>query len=100
MWRSYRLERLSICGIRNSNWYKMSEAYIGVVFHYYSDIQVAILKLTDRLAIGDQVRFLSPRGKLEGERVDFIQLIESLQIDRQPVEAAESGRKVHPLSAC
>jgi holin-like protein len=23
MWRSYRLERLSICGIRNSNWYKL-----------------------------------------------------------------------------
>ncbi len=25
MWRSYRLERLSICGIRNSNWYYAEE---------------------------------------------------------------------------
>lgn len=72
----------------------MSEVYVGFVFHYYSDIKVAILKLTDRLAVGDQVRFHSPRGKSEGQRVDFTQLIESLQIDRQPVEMAESGRMV------
>lgn len=60
---------------------------IGKVTHYYGKPGVAIVKLEDRLNVGERIRFE------KGEHV-FDQKIDSMQKDYQPIEAAEAGDEV------
>lgn len=63
------------------------EKKIGEVKHYYSDIQVAVIKLEDKLEIGDRIRF-------EGHTTDFEQEVESMEIEHESIETAGRGQKV------
>lgn len=56
---------------------------IGKVSHYFDKIGVAALLLTGSLAMGDTVKI----GELT-------QVVNSMQIDRQPVEKAKKGDDV------
>lgn len=56
---------------------------IGKVSHYFDKIGVAALLLTGPLAMGDTVKI----GELT-------QVVNSMQIDRQPVEKAKKGDDV------
>ncbi len=58
-------------------------AKIGKVSHYFDKIGVAALVLTGPLAMGDTVKI----GELT-------QVVNSLQIDRVPVEKAKTGDDV------
>lgn len=60
---------------------------IGVVTHFYNKIQVAVVRLTDRVALGDQVRF-------KGENTDYQQEVTSLQIEHVSVDEASAGMEV------
>jgi translation initiation factor IF-2 len=60
---------------------------IGVVTHFYNKIQVAVVRLTDSLALGDRVHF-------RGENTDFQQEVASMQIEHASVSEASAGMEV------
>ncbi|PSO45691.1 MAG: hypothetical protein BRC25_01305 [Parcubacteria group bacterium SW_6_46_9] len=62
---------------------------IGQVIHYFNNIQVAVIELSDELSVGDTVTFVNPNG----EKL-FEQQIDSMEIDEEPVETASSGDEV------
>jgi len=65
------------------------ENQIGQVIHYFNNIQVAVIELSDELSVGDTVTFVNPNG----EKL-FEQQIDSMEIDEEPVETASSGDEV------
>ncbi len=72
------------------NLYNMSnkeQKLIGHISHYYGNIGVAIIELSDNLKVGDTVRFL-------GGSVDFEQEVGSMEADYKKVNEAESGISV------
>lgn len=62
---------------------------IGEVVHYFNNINVAVIELSDDLAVGDTIEFENPSG----ERL-FQQTVESMEIDEEPVEEAKAGDEV------
>ncbi len=64
----------------------MSEK-IGEVTHYFTDIEVGIIKLEDKLEVGDKIR-------VKGSTTDFEQEVTSMEIDREEVEESGAGESV------
>jgi translation initiation factor IF-2 len=63
----------------------MSEQPVGVVTHYFGKVGVAgISMIKGRIEIGDTISII-------GHTTNFEQVIESMQIDHEPVEAAKAG---------
>ena len=62
----------------------MDEKQIGSVDHFFGNISVSMIKLTDSLKVGDRIRF-------KGATSDFAQDVSSMQIDRIPAEEAKAG---------
>ena len=60
---------------------------VGKVTHYFGKIGVAIVALSGDLKVGDRV-------KVEGNRTEFEQTVDSMEVDRKPVEAAARGQSV------
>jgi len=66
----------------------MVEEKIGFVEHFFTNVSVAAIKITDgELKIGDTIHIV-------GAHTDFKQKIDSMQIERNPVEHVESGDEV------
>ncbi|MFH0859631.1 MAG: translation elongation factor-like protein [Candidatus Altiarchaeota archaeon] len=66
----------------------MAEEEIGEVFSYFSKVGVAAVKLTGgELNVGDTVR-------IKGAKTDFTMHVESMQVDRDPVETASAGQSI------
>jgi len=66
----------------------MVEEKIGIVEHFFTKVSVAAIKITDgELNIGDTIHFV-------GAHTDFKQKIETMEIDRNPVETVKSGDDV------
>lgn len=73
------------------------EKEIGKITHYYRNISVGIVELTDDLKVGDTIH-------IKGHTSDFTQSVDSIQIEHKNVEQAKSGdiigmkviQKVHP----
>ena len=73
------------------------EILVGEITHYFGKIQVAVLKLSKSLEVGDEIR-------IQGGEIDFTQEVESMEMDHQKVEKAKAGQsvglavkeKVHP----
>ncbi|HUU81867.1 MAG TPA: EF-Tu/IF-2/RF-3 family GTPase [Phycisphaerae bacterium] len=66
----------------------MAEQIVGTVTHYFGKAQVAGIKITEgELKVGDTIHVL-------GHTSDFTQTIESMQIDRAPVETAKVGDEI------
>ena len=65
----------------------MAEKPVGTVSHWFGQISVAGVELTDTLAVGDRVRFL-------GHTTNFEQEVTSMQIMHQSVSQAGSGHAV------
>ncbi len=63
------------------------ETKIGKITHYYTDIGVGVLELTDTLEIGDIIH-------IQGATTDFTQEVTSMQISNEPIEKAGSGDAV------
>ena len=60
---------------------------VGHITHFFSKIGVAIVELTAALAIGDQIL-------VKGPATDFEQVVDSMQIEHQNVQRAESGQSI------
>lgn len=60
---------------------------VGKVTHYYDNIGVAILELSNTLKIGDKIKF-------EGHGADFEQEVTSLQVNHKQVEKASKGEMI------
>lgn len=60
---------------------------IGEVTHYFGKISVAVIKITDNLKVGDEIRIV-------GGEIDFNQTIESMEADHKKIEQAKSGDSV------
>ncbi|MCK4961570.1 MAG: hypothetical protein KAS19_03745 [Anaerolineales bacterium] len=60
---------------------------IGEVIHYYGKINVAVLRLSRGLKIGDSVHF-------HGQHTDFQQEITSMEIEHQAVSEVKARKEV------
>jgi translation initiation factor IF-2 len=61
---------------------------VGKVFTYFAKIGVAGVKITKgSLKVGDKIR-------IQGYTTSFEQVIDSMQIDREPVQEAGVGQSV------
>ena len=54
---------------------------------YYSNIGVAALELTGNIKVGDTII-------IRGNTTDVEHVIESMEIDRQPIQEAKSGDQI------
>jgi putative protease len=63
----------------------MAEQLIGRVTHYFGKAGVAAIEISaGELHVGDTIH-------VKGHTTDFAQTVDSIQIDRQPVEVAKVG---------
>ena len=60
---------------------------IGKVTHYFSNIGVAVIELSDNLKVGDTIRIV-------GGETDFNQVVESMEVEHQKVKEAKPGDSV------
>lgn len=66
----------------------MVEEKIGIVEHFFTKVSVAAVKITDgKLKIGDTLHFV-------GAHTDFKQKIETMEINRNPVQTVKPGDDV------
>jgi hypothetical protein len=60
---------------------------IGHIGHFFPKISVAVLNLTLPLTVGDRIL-------IKGPATDFDQIVESMQIDRAPIQRGEGGQSI------
>ena len=60
---------------------------IGEVVHFYTNIEVAVIDLFDKLNVGDTIM-------IKGATTDFTQLVESIQIEHKGVDEAQPGDSI------
>ena len=60
---------------------------VGHITHFFSKIGVAIVILTATLIVGDRIL-------VKGPATDFEQVVDSMQIEHQNVQRAESGQSI------
>ena len=66
----------------------MSEQKVGEVIKFFSKASVAAIKVTEgTLKVGDRIR-------IKGHTTDFEDQIQTMQIENQPVEKAETGHLI------
>lgn len=61
---------------------------VGQITHYFSEIGVAVLKITAPIKEGDEIRIIG------GENTDFTQSVSSMQINHEKVNSANKGDDV------
>ena len=65
----------------------MAEQEIGKVTHYFDKAGVAVVKLSGDISTGDTLKF--KKGDVE-----FTDVVESMQINHEPVISAKAGEEV------
>ncbi len=65
----------------------MKEVEVGKATHYFSNLQVAAIELSGKLKVGDKIH-------IKGHTTDFVQVVESMQIEHQPVSEASAGDSI------
>ncbi len=60
---------------------------IGVVTNYFKQVKAAAIKLSSPLKIGDKI-------EIKGGKKDVVFIVESMQINRQPIKEAKAGEEV------
>ncbi len=66
----------------------MAEQLIGKVTHYFTKAGVAAIEITDgELRVGDTIHIV-------GHSSDFTQKVDSMQINRVPVQSAKVGDQI------
>ena len=64
------------------------EEKVGVVTHYFGNIGVAAIQLTDgSLRVGDTIH-------IKGHTSDFAQAVDSIQIEHEKVDSAGPGQDI------
>lgn len=62
----------------------MTEHKVGEITHWYGEIGVAGIEVTDEIHVGDEIH-------VAGHTTDFTQPVDSIQIDHEQVEEAHEG---------
>lgn len=65
----------------------MAEKEIGEVSDFFAQVNAAAIKLKAPLKVGDTI-------KVKGGENEFEQVVESMQIDRKPIQAGKKGDEV------
>ncbi len=66
----------------------MEEKEVGKVTNFFNKIMVAGIDITDgKVKIGDRIR-------IKGSTTDLEMTVESMQIDREPVQEAVAGQSI------
>ena len=60
---------------------------VGEVTHFFNEINVAVVKLEEGIALGDTLHFL-------GANTDFRQEVASMQVEHEDIESASAGQEV------
>lgn len=60
---------------------------IGKISHYFGNISVAVIDLSDTLKVGDNIRII-------GGETDFTQEVSSMEVDHKKVDSAKKGDSV------
>lgn len=60
------------------------EKLIGKITHFFGNINVGIIELSDSLSVGDRIH-------IKGSMTDFEQNVDSMQMDHQDIQGAKSG---------
>jgi putative protease len=63
------------------------EIEIGRVTHYYNHLNVAVLKLTDGLKLGDKIHIV-------GHVTDLLERVASMEVEHREVDWVKSGSDV------
>lgn len=66
---------------------KKEEKLVGKIIHYYTNIEVGVIELSDTLNVGDTIH-------IKGSTTDFEQKVESMQIEHEQVKKASKGESV------
>lgn len=61
---------------------------IGAVIHFFDNISVAVIELSGKLKVGDEIRIVG------GENTDFNQVVESMEAEHQKVKEAKKGESI------
>ena len=67
---------------------KKEKPLIGKISHYFGDIKVAVIDLSEVLKVGDFIRIVG------GEDTDFTQPVKSMEFEHEKVEKAKKGESV------
>lgn len=65
----------------------MADKKIGKVTHYYDKIGVAVVELSDNLAVGDTIKIVGHGG-------EFTQTVSSIQIEHEKLDKAKKGQEI------
>ncbi len=65
----------------------MAQKPVGEVTHYYSNLNVATVKLAKELKIGDKIH-------VEGHSTNFDQVVSEMQFNHEGIEAGKKGQDV------
>ncbi|MFA5020383.1 MAG: translation elongation factor-like protein [Candidatus Pacearchaeota archaeon] len=60
------------------------EKEIGRITHFFDKVSVAVIELSHTVRVGDVIH-------VKGSTTDFIQKIDSMQIEHEEIEEANSG---------
>ncbi len=60
---------------------------IGKISHYFTNIGVGVIELSDEIRIGDRI-------SIEGSSTNFQQDVRSMQIHQKDVEVAKKGESI------
>ena len=63
------------------------EIEVGKVTHYFKNIGVAVVELSNEIKVGDKIH-------IKGAHTDFTQKVESMQIEHNNVEKVEAGKEI------
>lgn len=65
----------------------MEEKPIGKVTHFFGQISVAVLDLTEPLKVGETIH-------IKGHTTDLTQKVESMQVEHKDIQEAKPGDQV------
>lgn len=61
---------------------------VGRVTHYFDQIEVGVIELTEDLVVGEVIRIVG------GEDTDFKQAVESMELDHDKIDKAKKGKEI------
>ena len=65
----------------------MKEKQVGIVTHFYDHISVGVVKLSDKLAVGNKIH-------VQGANDDFEQEVTSMQLEHKDVKEGKKGQEI------
>lgn len=63
------------------------EQEIGKVTHYFDKAMVAVIRLNDKVVVGDTVKFV------HGEN-EFTQTIDSIEVEHKKIQSGKKGEEI------